>query len=181
MGRRSPVAGHRSRGCRPPASGSRSFAPGALHFGLMVFVLAALLGACGSRRQGQPSDRLDTVEVKPAPEASLEVKDDVKAPERGTTGLTGVVPADFPSDVPLYSPASITDFGQTAGGRRQLTFTTPAGPDKVRAWLTSKLPARGWSEVPGASGDTLRYEKGQRTVSITVRRDPVGAVYRIEY
>lgn len=150
--------------------------------GLLLFaaLLLAWTSACQRPRQDASAGDLDTVEVKPAPESSIEVKDDVKAPERGTTGLTGVVPADFPSDVPLYSPASITDFGKTPDGRRQLTFATASAPDEVRTRLVAGLLAHGWGQAAEAGG-AMRFEKGGRHVVITVQADPVGSVYRVEY
>jgi hypothetical protein len=148
---------------------------------LGVLVAAAVVLGSACQRPQHGGDDLDTVEVRPAPESTIEVKDDVQAPEKGTTGLTGVVPADFPSDVPLYSPASITDFGRTPDGRRQLTFATSSAPDDVRARLVAGLLAHGWGQATAAGEDTMRFEKDGRTVRLQVHADPVGAVYRVEY
>jgi len=152
----------------------------AIGTGIGVLALGVLPVACGPSGQGGTPQQLDTVEVAPAPESKIDVEQDVKAPERGTTGLTGVVPADFPADVPLYSPASITDFGGTADGRRQLTFATPDRPDKVRSWLTGRLVDQGWKQKAVGTA-ALEFEKGPRTVRVSVQGDPVGAVYRVEY
>ena len=169
---------HRRREFRPaPRSRVLRLAIGT---GIGALALGVLPLACGPTGQGRGPQQLDTVEVAPAPESKIDVEQDVKAPERGTTGLTGVVPADFPPDVPLYSPASITDFGDTADGRRQLTFATPDGPDKVRSWLIGRLVDLGWRRRAGASA-AMEFEKGPRTVRISVQGDPVGAVYRVEY
>lgn len=151
-----------------------------LRLGLLVVMASCLcVGACQRPPKDAGSGELDTVEVAPAPETKIDIEQDVKAPERGTTGLTGVVPADFPSDVPLYSPASITDFGDTPNGRRQLTFMTSAGPEKVRSWFAARLAERGWQS--GSGSGAMEFQKGSRTVRITVQKDPVGATYRVDY
>jgi len=76
----------------------------------------ALVAACG-RESPAPAgagSELETVDVSAAPDATATLENDPvdhPAPS-GRGGVAGVLPGDFPRDVPLPQPSSLVDFGK---------------------------------------------------------------------
>jgi len=83
-----------------------------------VAVAAGLALVAGCAREspapsGAGSD-LETVDVSAAPDAGATLENDpvdTPAPS-GRGGVSGVLPGDFPRDVPLPQPSSLVDFGK---------------------------------------------------------------------
>lgn len=146
---------------------------------LLWLPLLGLL-ACGG---GDPAPEMSgrpkqTIDVKPIIE-DIEISGDVQAVARKPT-LTGVLPSDFPSDVPLLLPASLIDFGGTADGRRSVSLATPVGQSSVDTRLMGLLNEAGWRSS-GNEGGARRLSKGERTVRLRIEGASTGAVYHFEY
>lgn len=160
------------------SAGERSWASGGGWLSILCGAVLWLL-ACG----GDPAPEMDrqpskTIDVQPVIE-EVEITGDPQAVARQPT-LSGVLPSDFPSDVPLFLPASLIDFGGTAEGLRSVSLATPVGQSKVDAQLTALLNEAGW-RAGGGQGETRRFSKGERTVRLRIEGASTGAVYHFEY
>ena len=113
-------------------------------------------------------------------DAELSTEDDLKAVERASPSIFGLLPGDVPSDLPVFSPSSVVDFGQLGGGRAYVELDAGARRDAVRAWLGTRLPAAGWSI--GAIGDTVvQAHRGPESVEYRLTDLGSGTRIRLEY
>lgn len=139
--------------------------------------LALVLGGCsggGSQQEGG----IETVEVEPAPTTVLTTLYDETASQR-REAFTGVLPSDFPADLPLYDPSNLTDFGSEGGARYVLMFT-PDAATMVRDRMQVELARSGWAQI---DGDDMRgtYRRGSRAVILDIRDANPGTEIRVEY
>lgn len=138
----------------------------------IVLLLVTLLGCGGEESFGDdehpPPDR--TVDVPPLLEVPID-DDPREAPRR--VELVGVLPSDFPPDLPIHLPSSVVDFGP--GTVELLSGSSPA---QVRASLRSRLETAGWG-VAG-DGSSYRLSKNGRSVTLSIRGGQ-GTTYRYEY
>jgi hypothetical protein len=134
-------------------------------------VIAAV--ACGDEPRTAPGE-VQTVEVGPALDASLTTAGDVQAKPR-PAGLSGILPGDFPSDIPTYKPATLADFGDAGGGRRYVLLQTPDPMARAAPAYRAALAGRGWS----GAGDS--YSKGGRTLAVLFEDARPGTRIRVEY
>ncbi len=143
-----------------------------------AYVLSLALGAalaCGRADQPRAAPgEVETVDVGPALDASLTTAGDVQAKPR-PAGLSGVLPGDFPTDIPTYKPATLADFGDAGGGRRYILLQTPDPPSRVTAAYRAALAGRGWS------GASERYSKGGRAITVDFEDARPGTRIRVEY
>jgi hypothetical protein len=91
--------------------------------------LAALLGAtpagCKSERAGGEGPKIEIVPIRP-PDAAPGL-----APDAGGMVLGRTMPADFPTDIPLYPDAGFTIGGRaTAAGKPTWSVTVETGDTK---------------------------------------------------
>jgi len=139
------------------------------------------VGACG-RRTGPGSDEskpLETVEVDEGPEAALTTEYDEFAAPRPAQEMAGVLPSDLPSDVPVFSPSSLVDFG-SPGGERYVELDTSAPMNGVRASLESQLSNAGWRSS-GSSGEAMVFTKAGRELRVVLQDLSAGTRVRYEY
>lgn len=144
---------------------------------MAIAVAASLLFACGGSEDSAPGE-IETVDVAPGRTTILTTAYDEAAPPRQESSL-GVLPADFPADLPLYRPANLTDFGDSNGGRYVLLFS----PDKtghVRQGMEVELRRTGWALIDGDS-ERGTYRRGSRSVILEIREAQPGTEIRVEY
>lgn len=148
-----------------------------LGWGLVVLSLTAL--GCGTEAPPEGAQRpSEIVDVKPMI-ADVEISGDQQAVARKPS-LIGVLPSDFPDDVPMYLPASLVDFGNTADGGRSVSLATATGRSQVSDQLAGLLVAQGW-QSEGDSGGRTVWRKGERTVRLRIETASTGTVYHFEY
>lgn len=146
---------------------------------LGLVLLAAVPIACAPSPPEEPVE-LETVDVDLPIDAEYSTEGDLKAVERASPAISGLLPGDVPSDLPVFSPSSVVDFGQLGGGRAYVELDTGARPDAVRAWLGERLPGAGWSV--GAIGDAMiQAHKGPQTVEYRLNDLGSGTRIRLEY
>jgi len=148
--------------------------------GIMLLSLL-VVGACG---KGKSSDSgewkpLETVEVDEGPEAGLTTENDGFAAPRPAQEMAGILPSDFPSDIPVFSPSSLVDFG-SPGVERYVELDTSAPIRGVRASLESQLANAGWSSS-GSSEETLLFSKAGRQLRVVLGDLSAGTRIRYEY
>jgi hypothetical protein len=129
----------------------------------LILAMLAVAG-CGqqSADAGGKQAAPETVDV--APPLSVDTEGDVKAapPKKG---LVGVLPTDFPRDLPVYIPSSVIDFGKK-DGRRFVVLQSQDGRGEVEAWLRRAAGPAGY-KVEG-SGGRMTLRKGERRVDLIV-------------
>ncbi|MEL7060495.1 MAG: hypothetical protein AAGN46_10755 [Acidobacteriota bacterium] len=163
------ISSHRST--LSTLSGRR--AAGALGVALLVALLTA---ACtGEGKHADTPAPLEAEDVVGLPSPSIE--DDVQAPPPAAR-LSGVLPTDFPEDLPVFVPASLIAFGDSASGR-DATLLTNRGLAEVRSGLGAQLDAAGWQRR--AVGDGFELTKGARRASIRLESDGSATTILYQY
>lgn len=142
---------------------------------LPVLVLCLVVAAGCGRRAGEGEGGLESGEVPPPPDAGLVVEDAAPAAPAEIGGLAGVLPSDFPRDVPVPRPASVVDLGPG-----WVVLYTVDAVDTVRERLDTALRARGWTPS-GDEGALRRYRSGERQLEVTVAPGPGGAQVRLAW
>lgn len=146
---------------------------------LLICFLALALSAC--RPAADDAESGPTIDVEPALEVSTD--DDVVEVRPKNDGLSGILPGDFPSDVPLVLPASLVDYGEE-NGAQYIELATGKGRGSVEKGIVGLLTDRGWSLLEGSAEgtiDEIRLIKEGRPLSVVFRDSDHGAVYRIVY
>ncbi len=148
--------------------------------GIMLLSLLAV-GACGKGKSsdGGESKPLETVDVDEGPEAGLTTENDGFAAPRPTQEMAGILPSDFPSDIPVFSPSSLVDFG-SPGVERYVELDTPAPIQGVRASLEAQLASAGWTGS-GPGEETLLFSKAGRQLRVVLEDLSAGTRIRYEY
>lgn len=134
---------------------------------LVVLLLLLALG-CGTREAGREVPKLETEEVPEPVDAGISLENDVQARAPGKA-VAGVLPGDFPPDFPVYSPATVVDFGPGF-----VELLSPDPPATVRAWLAASAARAGWS-----GGNP--YSKAGRTVTVDISASSGGTTLRASY
>ena len=150
----------------------------------MRIVITSLLLSCvwiGCRQPAndQGITELETVEVGAAPDAELSTELDEQA-KRIVVESSGVLPTDIPLDVPIYSPASLVDFGKAAENRNFVAVDTSAAVARVRDQVTSELTASGW-KIDSASDSNLEFGKDGAALTVLLEDLKQGTRLRYEY
>ncbi len=140
--------------------------------GLILVALSALAGCRDS-----PPQPIETIDVDPG--IVIDTSEDPQARER-QAGLVGILPGDFPSDLPLYIPASLIDFGETDSGRLTVSLLSPHSVSRVRRGLYAQLREKGWATAAG-NGDLVALSKGRKRAWLHLADGRPGTLYRIEY
>jgi hypothetical protein len=141
---------------------------------LLLFALAALLAApaCNRSHSISTSDGKVTVTEKGKDAASMTFTG--KNGEKVTLDVnSGKIPADYPSDAPVYKDAKVT-LSQTVSEKnaRILMLEAKDAADKIAAFYKSGLEAGGWKiENTATMGEisimTAVKENRQFTVQVT--------------
>lgn len=137
--------------------------------------LGLALVACG-RSADKPKEpkELETVDIGGGYDAELTTEFDEKA-KRVEIDLGGVLPSDFPEGMPVFSPASVVDFGPGF-----VELDTPSSVTEAQSSLGGQLQRAGWSVDSIGDGGSL-YSRGGRQVRITLTTAGTGARIRYEY
>ncbi len=141
-----------------------------------AIALGGLLGACGSEEES--AGEIEVIDVAPGATSTLTTAYDEVAKRRPDESL-GVLPSDFPDALPLYRPASITDFGDVSGHRFVLFFS-PDEPAMVRQRMSRELDRTGWALIDGG-GERGTYRRGSHSVILDIREARPGTEIRVEY
>lgn len=140
--------------------------------GLAGALALAVAGCAGEAPERSRSDDLDTVDVGPPIDADASLEADAVERRLGpaTGGVAGVLPADFPRDVPLPVPSSLVDFG-----RGWIELEVAGGPDGVRTAYARQLADAGF-----AAAEDGHWRRGARRVRVAVTGTGAAARVRIE-
>jgi hypothetical protein len=146
---------------------------------LCVLALGACLCACsggGAGNEEATTKPIPIEEVAAPVGSALSLEKDRQGQVREES-FAGVLPGNFPADVPVYHPATLVDFGAAAAGRAYVVFQTPDTPGVARPRFTKLVQARGYQVA--ADGATM--VRGERVLRITYEDARPGTRIRIEY
>ena len=146
---------------------------------VLCWILACwCLAFLACRPASDEAEPLETVDIEPGIE--VEIANDLQAaPE--VPKLSGILPEDFPKDVPLYLPASLVDYGRTDDGR-YIDLLASDNLATVRRELTHRMQARGWrisGDFGRPSGVVIR--QGDRKIRLTIQDGRPGTLCRYIY
>jgi hypothetical protein len=133
-------------------------------------LLVVILVACQSRDRVDPFDapepELATEEVAALPTDGLSPDADVQGarPRNPADQLVGRLPSTFPSDLPVFRPASVTNFSNPNDVPRSIELTIARPPGDVAAYYSKELTARGWQAV-----DARRWQKDGRRIDVEIK------------
>ena len=140
-----------------------------------ALLLVAL--ACAPREQGASSEAsIETEDVDAGPTSNMVPLEDEQTANTGEQ-LSGLLPDDFPNDLPVYLPSSVSDFGVVSEAVRFLELRTPDSAATVRSAIAQNWSQRGWR----ATGNGT-YERSGRNVTLSVTEEGLADTrIRIEY
>lgn len=140
--------------------------------GAAVLVLVVLT-AC-DRSAGKPDEpkELETVDVDGGFDAELTTEFDERA-KQVEIDLGGVLPSDFPPDMPVFAPSSIIDLGE---GFIEVDTAVPTS--EVQTSLGAQIQRAGWSVDSIGDGGSVYSREGRR---VRVLVTDVGSGTRIRY
>ncbi|MEM8961865.1 MAG: hypothetical protein AAGD38_10315 [Acidobacteriota bacterium] len=154
-----------------------------MRFNFALLLLAVLLTSVACRQTDDdtppPPPVLETEEVG-APDA-IDPDQDPRATARRSSGpqLRGVLPSDFPQDLPVALPASIVDLSGDAEGERLVSFAAfGVSQSSLRNDLLARLAGAGWQIDESASGSWQLSKDGRRA---TLRIDKDGPTAQFHY
>jgi len=142
---------------------------------LVPALLLLALAACDRAPRGQraPAGELETVEVAPPPDAGASLAGDEVERRRQESGLAGILPSDFPRDLPLPLPASLIDT-ERGGGEVAILLASPSACGALRESHRVQLLAAGWREEGEGS-----FRQGGRRAAVSYRDSRPGCHLRI--
>lgn len=144
-----------------------------------MLIPVVLLGCGRSEPKPKQPKELENVDVGAGYDAALSTESD-KRERRFKSELGGVLPSDFPADMPVFSPSSIVDFGQPGGSGRFVVVDTPVPRSEVTSSLDARLGRAGWAiESAGEGGNT--YSSEGRRVRVVLTDLGSGTRIRYEY
>lgn len=143
-------------------------------------LITVVVLACGrSEPKAKKPKELETVDVGEGYDAGLSTDTDQRE-RRIKSDIGGVLPSDFPADMPIFSPSSIVDFGQPGSSGSFVVVDTPVPRAEVTSSLGTRIQRSGWTvESIGENGNT--YAREGRRVRVILTDLGTGTRIRYEY
>ena len=140
----------------------------------VLFLVFGLVGCDRSADKPQAPKELDTVDIGGGFDAGLSTEFDEKA-RQVEIELGGVLPSDFPDAMPVFSPASVVDFGPG-----YVELDTPVAMSEAQSTLGGQIQRAGWT-VDSIGDGGSRYSRAGRQVRIAMTKSGTGTRIRYEY
>ena len=139
-----------------------------------------LIVACGrsEQRPSKPKE-LETVEIGDGYDANLSTEEDQRE-RRVEVDMGGVLPTDFPAEMPIFTPSSIVDFGQPGGSGNFVVVDSPVPRSEVESSLASRIQRAGWT-VDAIGDEGKIYSRQGRRVRVIISDLGSGSRIRYEY
>ena len=134
--------------------------------------LLLVLGCARSQTDQRRPREIETVDVGSGYDAELTTEEDERA-RHVELDMGGVLPSDFPGDLPVFTPSSIVDFGPGF-----VEVDTPVPESEVRSSIGPQLERSGWT-VAASDTDAMTFRRSGRSVQIHL--SPIGSGTRIRY
>ncbi len=141
-------------------STARSLRSGFLGIGAWVSIGALVALGCGGEKKEAPA-------AAPAPGATA---GQPAVPAAIADAWSSTLPADFPSDVPIYPASTVVKSKETPENGVKVGWTTADDPAKVASFYSDSLAAQGWStqRVDGGDGILVFADKGPRSLTFGI-------------
>ena len=140
--------------------------------------LSLLLALACAPEASLEGDGLETIEVLDVDPTAMLTPDLDEVAAEQAEALIGVLPGDFPPDLPVYQPASLIDFAEPQSGERYVLLSTQSPLAQVKESLEQQLEAQGWSgeawtasEGEPFAGEVARYLKDGRLATVRIGRN----------
>jgi hypothetical protein len=142
-----------------------------------VVLFGWIVGCSGPEPAGQEaaSKPIPTEDVAPPLGTGVSIAGDQQERARRSR-FSGVLPGNFPSDVPVYEPSTLADFGPTRAGGSYVILQTPDSLAVVRSRFLEQLGARGYR----AGADGVMVE-GATSLRVSFEDARPGTRIRLEY
>ena len=141
----------------------------------VAFVMLVALVACDrSGPEAKQPKELETVDVGGGFDAQLSTEEDERA-KRLEVDMGGVLPSDFPEEMPILTPSSIVDFGPGF-----VEIDTPLPMSEVQSSLGAQIQRSGWTVTSIGDGGSL-YSRAGRRVKVVLTDFGSGTRIRYEY
>lgn len=122
---------------------------------------------------------LEVEEITLPVDSGLSTETDIKGPPI-VQGVSGVLPSDYPHELPTHKPSSVSDVGDQPDGGRFVEFESPTSAATVAAGLESRSKRAGWHVEKTGSGRFRASKDGMR-VDFEVTDLFSGSRIRVEY
>ena len=137
-------------------------------------VILVLFAACNSEAPPSTETALETEDVSLPPDVLVDTHLDVREERAPVDSLSGRLPSDFPKDFPVFSGASLVDFGSESD--RWIEFLIPRSSTLLAKEYLPQLHSAGWTPIPPNSssleeGIPLTLEANDVRVEVTLRKD----------
>ena len=145
-----------------------------------VVLVPLVLVACSRSEPGPKKPKeLETVDIGETYDAGLSTEGDQRE-RRLEADMGGVLPSDFPSDMPIFTPSSIVDFGQPGGSGTYVVVDTPVPRSEVTSLLATRIQRAGWT-VDAIGDEGKIYTRDGRRVRVILSDLGSGTRIRYEY
>ena len=139
-----------------------------------LLVLMALTACDRSAGKPERSPEIETVDVGGGIDAELTTDFDERA-KQVEIEIGGVLPSDFPPEMPVFSPSSVVDFGPGF-----VEIDTPVPLKEVQTSLGAQIQRSGWAVDLVGDGGSL-YSRGGWQVRVVMTDLGSGTRVRYEY
>ena len=141
---------------------ARSLRGGFLGIGAWLSIGALVALGCGGEKKESPA-----AAPAAAPEATA---GQPAAPAAIADAWSSTLPADFPSDVPIYPASTVVKAKDAPESGIMVGWTTTDEPAKVASFFSDSLAAQGWStqRVDGDDGIVVLADKGSRSITLVL-------------
>jgi hypothetical protein len=143
-------------------STARSLRGGFLGIGAWVSIGALVALGCWSEKKESPA--------APPAAAPGATAGQPAAPAAIADAWSTTLPADFPSDVPIYPASTVVKAKEAPESGIKVGWTTTDEPAKVASFFSDSLAAQGWStqRVDGDDGILVFADKGPRSLTFGI-------------
>lgn len=155
--------------------------------GFTAVIAAALaVAGCGAPEQGDAKRQQAAEDYAASFGIDADVSTNADGSERvevrtasgAVAGSNLAVPADFPTDIPIYPALNISAVNNV-GPSRMVQGIAQDTVEEVATFYLAQMPAKGWTvsndQQPVPTMRTLQFAKGGRTVGITMMATGPGA------
>ncbi|MBI5232174.1 MAG: hypothetical protein HY876_08430 [Coriobacteriales bacterium] len=150
-------------------------------FGLVIAALLCIAMAAGLVGCQQIAEQAAESAAEKATGTKIDKEGDSitiegKEGEKATIGQ-GELPADFPTDAPVYPGAKVVaSYEQGTGAAKSyvVTFETADPASKVNDWYVTEIEAKGWTiDTKANQGENyiLNATKGTQRLALTIAAD----------
>ena len=146
--------------------------------GFLAVAVMSVLSCVKDPESDPTSEELDFERVEDAPTSVLSPQADGEVEQRpssGRTEMAGLLPGNYPEDLPVFLPSELVDYGVDDDGRRFIQLRTSQSTRLVDERLARAWGVAGWQ--PGES----TWSKDDREAAWTSSSEETGTQILVYY